>query len=302
MMRQEMTSNLLKDLSVQSYPPTQVIVVDATPELERQVNIYDGIYSFELIVQWQETKGSCRARNEALERVTGEFIIFGDDDIKIKKDFVENHIRFLQTYQADACNGLDIMADHPDQDLIDLDRKLKKLNPSFFRTGVSQSFNNANSCVRREWIDKIGFNDINFDGGYGEDSDYGLRLVKAGAVLMYNPFSVNLHLKPAKGGYRFWGAESKKVGITRKKQPWEGDRPVTNILPVPSPTISYFNLKHFTEEQRREYRKIYFLKKFTKNGVRGCWNALKNYSHHRKQFEESIQYARDLHKKGEAFQ
>lgn len=302
MMRQKMTKGLLDELSEQTYPPTQVVLVDATPQSDRQSHIYSGDYPFELIVKWQETKGSCRARNEALEKATGEFIIFGDDDIKIKSNFIENHLRFLQTHNADACNGLDIMADHPDQDLKDLDRKLKALDRSFFRAGVSQSFNNANSCVRRKWIQKIGPNDINYDGGYGEDSDYGLRLVKNGAIVLYNPLSINLHLKPVKGGYRFWGAESKKIGANRKKQPWEGDRPVKDIIPVPSPTISYFNEKHFSPEQREEYRKIYFFKKYTKNGLRGIWNALRNNRYYQKQFDESLQYARDLQKKGEIFQ
>lgn len=302
MMRQEMTKNLLQELSTQTYPPSQVVVVDATPEQERCESSYKNEYPFELIVEWQQSRGSCRARNEALEKATGEFIIFGDDDIKIKSNFVENHLRFLQTYQADACNGLDIMADHPEQNLKDLDLKIKALDDSFFKAGVSQSFNNANSCVRRKWIEKIGPNDINYDGGYGEDSDYGLRLVKNGAVVLYNPFSVNLHLKPPKGGYRFWGSESKKIGANRKKQPWEGDRPVTSIIPVPSPTISYFNEKHFSQDQRDEYRNIYFFKKYTKNGLRGIWNALKNNTYHQKQFDESLQYARDLQKKGETFQ
>ncbi|AZQ45190.1 glycosyltransferase [Nonlabens ponticola] len=301
MMRQEMTAALLDDLAAQTYPPTQVIIIDATPESDRVDDIYDKRLPFELIVEWQTTKGSCRARNEALEHVTSDYVIFGDDDIKIQPQFVENHLRFLQTYKADACNGSDIMADHAQQDLSDLAKKVGQLDKSFFRTGVSQSFNNANSCVRREWIEKIGPNDVNYDGGYGEDSDYGIRLVKNGAVVLYNPFSINLHLKPPKGGYRFWGAESKKLGKARKKQPWEGDRPVQDIIPVPSPTINYFNIKHFTPEQNQEYKRIHLFKKWTKNGLGGMWYALKNSSYQKKQFAESMIYARALLKKGETY-
>ena len=84
-------------------------------------------YSFELIVKWQESKGSCRARNEAIDLCTGDYIVFGDDDIRIPSDFIENHIRFLQTNNASACNGLDIRADHEKQDLKDLANKLYAL-------------------------------------------------------------------------------------------------------------------------------------------------------------------------------
>ncbi|BAO55750.1 glycosyltransferase family 2 protein [Nonlabens marinus] len=298
MMRQHMTASLLKDLANQTYDLHEVILVDATPEAERIDGIYDGNFPFNLKVKWQETQGSCRARNEAIELSSGEFVVFGDDDIKIQPDFVEKHIQFLQTYKADACTGLDIMADHPEQNLDDLSYKLDHLDPWFFRTGVSQSFNNANSCVRREWIEKIGLNDINFDGGYGEDSDYGIRLVKNGAIVMYNPFSKNLHLKPAKGGYRWWGDQSKRKGKQRKPQPWEGDRRVTNIIPVPSPTISYFNLKHFTQEQVKEYRHIYFFKQLLKKNLLGLPIKIAKLAHKRKQFKESMIYAHNLIKKG----
>ncbi len=83
MMRQDYTLQLLGDLANQSYPPTQVVVVDATPENMRDESMYDPKkYPFELIVKWQQTKGSCRARNEAIEHCSGEYIVFGDDDLK----------------------------------------------------------------------------------------------------------------------------------------------------------------------------------------------------------------------------
>jgi glycosyltransferase involved in cell wall biosynthesis len=53
----------------------------------------------------QITQGSCRARNEAIALCV-DYIVFGDDDIRIPPDFIENHIRLLQTYNASACNGL----------------------------------------------------------------------------------------------------------------------------------------------------------------------------------------------------
>ncbi len=301
MMRHEMCVTLINDLKAQTYHPTEVILVDATPPEDHTVDFNAMEAPFKLIAKQQTTKGSCAARNEALEIATGEFVIFGDDDIRLEPEFVENHIRFLQTYNADACNGLDIMADHPEQDLKDLARKKAQLTPDRFRTGVSQSFNNANSCVRHSWIDKIGFNDINFDGGYGEDSDYGIRLVKAGGAVLYNPFSVNLHLKPPKGGYRFWGEQSKVKGKERKKQPWELDRPVVDVLPVPSPTISYFNIKHHTPEQVEEYRHILTFKKAIKRGFGGFINVVKNKKYMGKQFDESLKYAQALKDRGERF-
>ena len=267
MYRQDYTLQLLEDLSKQTFLPTQVIIVDATPVSERDESLYSvKNFPFELEIIWQTSKGSCRARNEAIAVSTGDFIVFGDDDIRIQSQFIENHIRLLQTYNADACNGLDIMATHHTQGLKDLEERLDTLGENRFRVGATASFSNANSCVRKEWVDRIMGNDINFDGGYGEDTDFGIRLLKAGAVVLYNPFSVNLHLKPPSGGYRFWGIQASIIGKKRKKQPWEMNYPVKHIKPVPSPTIMYYNLKHFKPEQLIEYKKKHFFIYLLKGG------------------------------------
>lgn len=259
MLRQTYTLQLLNDLSNQNYKPSQVIVVDATPYEERDENTYQNrSYPFDLKVIWQQSKGSCRARNEAIVLSTGEYIIFGDDDIRIPENFIENHIRFLQTYNVGACNGLDIRADHHEQNLDDLKLKLKQMKPSQFIGGCSQMFSNANSCVKRELVNKLVGNDVNFDGGYGEDSDFGMSLSKIGVIVLANPFAVNLHLKPPSGGYRFWGTQAKIIGKKRKVQPWELDTPVKNIKPVPSPTIMYGILKHYTPKQLIEYKHKHF--------------------------------------------
>ena len=126
MFRQDFTLRLLDDLSKQTYKPAQVVIVDATPENARDESLYDAKnYDFELTVIWQQSKGSCRARNEAIDVCDGEYIVFGDDDIRVLPDFIENHIRFLQTYNAGGCNGLDIMATNPNQNLEDLKQRLE---------------------------------------------------------------------------------------------------------------------------------------------------------------------------------
>lgn len=269
MLRQEFTLNLLNDLKHQTYLPTQVVVVDATPTDKRDESLYNpDNYPFELIVKWQTTKGSCRARNEAINLCTGDYIIFGDDDIRFFPDFIEHHIKLLQTYNAGACNGLDLMADHQNQNLDDLEHKLVKLGNARWKVGVSNSFSNANSCVKRIYVNQLEGNDVNYDGGYGEDGDFGISLTKIGVAVIHNPFSVNLHLKPPQGGYRFWGSQAKITGKKRKTQPWELDTPVKNIRPVPSPTVMYQFYKHFGKEERTEYFYKYFLRFFTKQGLK----------------------------------
>lgn len=302
MKRQAYSQLLLEDHKNQTYQITQAVIVDATPESERDSKYYQQKdFSFKIDVKWQTTKGSCRARNEALALCTGDYIIFADDDIRIQPNFVENHIRLLQTYNADACNGLDIMAENVYQNLDDLENRLTKLGGKRWRVGVAQSFSNANSCVKREWVNKIGYNDVNFDGGYGEDSDYGLRLLKNGAIVLHNPFSANLHLKPPVGGYRWWGSQASILGKKRKQQPWELDNPVKYIKPVPSPTITYGILKHFKPYQISEWRNKHFFIYLFKAPKKELLLRFFKYPYKQIQFSKSMQYAKGLIGIGERY-
>lgn len=295
MFRQDYTLQLLKDLANQSYRVTQVVVVDATPEIDRNESLYqEKEYPFDLIVKWQESKGSCRARNEAIDLCNGDYIVFGDDDIRIPSDFIENHIRFLQTNNSGACNGLDIRADHQNQDLQDLKNKLKILGNKRWITGSAQMFSNANSCVKKEFVSQLHGNDVNFDGGYGEDSDFGMSLSKIGVTVLHNPFSVNLHLKPPVGGYRFWGLEAKVTGKKRKAQAWELEVPVKTIKPVPSPTVLYGILKHFTPQQVIEYKKKHFFLYLFKGKKTSFLYRLIRIPYKNIQFKKSLFYAKNL--------
>lgn len=299
MMRQDFTLNLLADLKNQTYKPTQVVVVDATPEGQRDESLYNpSNYPFELIVKWQQSKGSCRARNEAIDLCQGEYIVFGDDDLRLLPTYIENHLRFLQTYNAEACNGLDIRADHQQQNLDDLNAKLAAYGPNRYTVGAAQFFNNANNCVKRKVVSQLVGNDINYDGGYGEDNDFGLSITKIGVTVLQNPFSNSLHLKPPVGGYRFWGSQAKIIGKKRKKQPWELDHPVKWLKPIPSPTIMYYFYKHFGADLVNEYRhKYFFLYLFTGSKWSFFWRLLRM-PYRQLQFNKSIFYAKNLMKLG----
>ncbi|MCF4102132.1 glycosyltransferase [Gillisia sp. M10.2A] len=302
MYRQNYTLQLLKDYNSQTYPVTQIIVVDATPEDKRDDTIYSRQdFNFKLTVRWQKSTGSCHARNEAIQLCRGDYIIFADDDTRILPDFVENHLKFLQKYNVEACNGLDISAPIHTDGLDKLKELYKRSKKNTLIAGAAMSFSNANSCVKRELVESIIGNDINFDGGYGEDTDFGFRLLKTGAILMQNPYSPILHLKPPSGGYRHWGLQASLIGKARKKQAWELDHPVKYIKPVPSPTILYGILKHYPENQVREYRSKYFFLYLFKGKKGNIFLRLLKLPYKRLQFNRSLFYAKNLLKLGERF-
>ncbi|NMH29478.1 glycosyltransferase [Flavobacterium sp. SE-s28] len=295
MNRQDYTLQLLDDLQNQEYLPLEVIVVDATQPDMRDESLYDpSKYSFDLKVFWQQTKGSCRARNEAITACTGEYILFGDDDIRIPPDFVEKHLRFLQTNKVDASGGLDIRADDYRDNLSQLTSKLAGLEKREFAAGVVRIFSNSNGCVKRDKVLEVGGNDINYDGGYGEDGDFAYSLIKQGTLVLTNPYSVNLHLKPPAGGYRVWGAQARQLGKTRKIQPWELDHPVKWLRPAPSPTVMYFYYKHHGKELIKEYKHKYFFTFLFKGSLTKLPKRLFNLPYRIMQFNKSVGYAKRL--------
>ena len=295
MRRQAYSQLLLEDHKEQTYLIKEAVIVDATPKEDRDDKYYrNEDFPFDVKVKWQTTIGSCRARNEGIDLCSGDYIIFADDDVRILPEFVENHIRLLQTYNVPACNGLDIMAENIHQNHIDLIQRVEKIENNRWKVGVSKMFSNANSCVRKDYVNKLIGNDVNFDGGYGEDADFGLSIIKSGGTLLHNPFSPNLHLKPPQGGYRWWGIQAKKKGKRRKQQPWELDNPVKYVRPIPSPTVTYGILKHFTKKQIREWRVKHFFIFLFKNDLKTFPIRVFQLPYKQFQFTKSLRYAKAL--------
>src|SRR5690606_8279944 len=117
-------------------------------------------------------------------------------------------------------------------------------------------------------------------------------------VVLFNPFSANLHLKPPSGGYRHWSLQASILGKKRKMQPWELNHPVKYIKPVPSPTVMYGILKRFKPEQVKEYRSKYLFLYLFKNPKRTFLFRLAKMPYKIVQFNRSVYYAKNLIERG----
>lgn len=261
MRRQYYVANLLDDLSKQTVRPHQVLIADATPKEEMVQNPYSSFQkTLPLTIIKQEGPGACRQRNSALHHATGDVILFTEDDTRILPTFIENHLRVMQTYDADATNGIEFRAMSPSDSVSDLDHRFQN---SIMKTSVIEienKFGTGNSCVKTNLLrETLGF-DLNYEGGFGEDKDIGMRLTHAGAIILSNPYSAILHFKATEGGFRWWKMRSGIRGRRHERQPWELNRVARNILPRPSPTVMYGFLKHYTPEQLNEWKIQYILR------------------------------------------
>ena len=224
--RPELVADVLDDLRSQTVAPEAVICVDQNPAGHGD-GPYDRFGDLPLQVIRQAGQGQWLARNAAIERATGDYLLFLDDDSRIGPDFVEQHLRALSTYGADVSAGASLSvvgAPVPE-------------NYGFFR--AADQFDSGNALVRREVLERVGAFDRRYDRMRSGDADFGTRVYLAGGLLVHNPAASRVHLKAATGGLRTFGS-------------WDSYRQRGLFTPRPLPSVVYYSRRFFSPRQARE--------------------------------------------------
>lgn len=201
----------LEALSVQDFPDSdfEVIVVDdgSTDETEKVVmQMGKSITNVKYIKQ--ENSGQGTARNNGIAHAEGEVIIFIQDDIIVKKDFVTEHMRFHLRFPELNHAVLGLTLWHPEMEITPLMRWLTNGSSIFGRFGGHQFayeklrghetadynfFYTSNISLKRKLLLKNPF-DTDFSGYGWEDVELGYRLYKrVGLVIHYNSNAIGYH-------------------------------------------------------------------------------------------------------------
>src|SRR5690606_19845660 len=159
--------NVFKDLEQQTYKNFEVIVVDQSDEFDEY--IYKGL-NLNIKFWHQKEKALCKARNEAIKATKGEFILMSEDDIRIPKYLIENHLKAIDFFAADVSCGVFF----PEGSSIPKER-------SFFKYG--EQFATGNAMLRRGLYKEVGLFDRQFEKQRMEDAELGLRLYLNGYKL-----------------------------------------------------------------------------------------------------------------------
>jgi len=229
--RYDFLRNCFRCLSKQTIMPYEIICADQTPEKKRSESPYKEFPDLPTITIFFDTPGLWKARNAAVEKAKGDYILFFDDDISFGDDLIEQHLRGLARYGADVSVGIvDCRRGHP-------------LPDHFFFFRHSSAFPSGNSLVRSSVLRKAGSFDLNFEGGDYGDMDFGTRLYLAGSVMLHNPDASVIHHVAPVGGLREFDVHT----IGHKA----AARRLLNT-DVPSRTSIYRFLKYFSEKQVRE--------------------------------------------------
>lgn len=238
--RSQYLLKVLEDLSIQTFLPERVIIIEQNPEkdsISELSFLYDKNWPFEIVHHFIHHTGACNARNIALNEVKAKWIFFADDDIRLNKDLLETAFIEINKYNISALN---------------MNCKQEEQKTVFHKIKQWGAFGSGTAIVSSEFALQCRFSEI-YEYGFGEDTDFGLQLRAKGADVIYHPDVQITHLKAERGGFR---------GISI--MPWDE----SGLTPKPSPTMMVLVKSHFNLWMQRGYKVTLFLKFYNKQPIK----------------------------------
>ncbi len=219
--RYEYVAEVLDDLRAQTVRPTQILIADGNAVEDRQPEVYERYADLPIEVLWHDAPGACGARNVCLPHVTGDYVWFVDDDSRFAADNLEVHLRVMLAYGADVSVGPAYTKNRPE-----LHPEQREIACGFMDCGTT--------VITRSMLATIGGFDMQFSDNLPyEDSEFGLRVVRAGGLMLNNPLAKRFHYLAPRGGCRV------NTNSTHRWSRWS--------LSVPRPihSIYYTARRHF---------------------------------------------------------
>lgn len=178
--------DLVAALQAQTVSDFEAVIVDngssddTTPRLEA---LTAGDERFR-VLRLEDNRGPARARNLAWRTTTAPWVAFTDDDCRPEPEWLEQLLAAGE--DADLVQGLTRPVDDAPGEPGWWDRSQHVLT-------FSHRYETCNLLVRRDWLERLDGFDETFRIAMGEDTDFGLRAVAAGAVTAFAPEAVVRH-------------------------------------------------------------------------------------------------------------
>ena len=218
-------SDVMKDLENQTYKNFEVIVVDQSEPFQKE--FYEN-WKLNLTYWNQTEKALWKARNEAIRKSKGDLILLYDDDSLIDSNWIEEHIKCLDYFDADLSSGVSISK---------TGAEIPK-HYSYFRW--SDQLDTGNVMLKKEIFYTIGFFDLQFEKQRMGDGEFGLRCYLNGYKNISNYRAKRIHLKVSEGGLRQMGS-------------WDGWRPKKMFDPRPIPSVLYLARNYYGSKSAKYY-------------------------------------------------
>ena len=210
--RYQYLDRCIKDLEKQTYRNFELIVVDQSEPFNSK--FYEN-RSIDIKLIHQESKGLWKARNNAIRKSQGEYILLYDDDSIIEPNWIEMHMKCLDYYDVNISSGVSLAT---------VGSKIPT-SYSFYRW--ADQIDTGNVLIKKHVFRKIGLFDEQFEGMRLGDGEFGYRAFLQSIPMISNPEACRIHLKVETGGLRQMGS-------------WDAFRPTKFFAPKPIPSVIYF--------------------------------------------------------------
>jgi glycosyltransferase involved in cell wall biosynthesis len=221
--RYEYLKDVLKDLENQTYSNFEVIVCDQSEPIDE--SFYER-WNLNIQLIKQEEKALWLARNNSIKNAKGEFIALTEDDVEIPSDWINNHLKCLDFFNAKCSAGV----------FYRNEGKMMKVSAGGTEFKCSHQFPTGNALVHKSVFKIIGLFDRQFEKQRMGDGEFGLRAFICGFKIISNPKSFIIDVKAPTGGLRQMGS-------------WDALRPVKLFSPRPIPSVLYFIRKYFGNDE-----------------------------------------------------
>ncbi|WP_179351909.1 glycosyltransferase family 2 protein [Winogradskyella vidalii] len=204
--------DVLQDLEQQDYTHFEVIIIDQSTPFQSE---FYADFQLDLQVVNQNEKALWLARNRAVKMAKGDYILLFDDDSRVSKDWICEHLKALDYFKADLSSGVSIS-------------ELGAPTPahySYFK--ISDQLDTGNVLLKKTIFKAIGLFDRQFEKQRMGDGEFGLRSYLAGYINISHPYAKRLHLKVGSGGLRDMGS-------------WDAFRTNSLFEPRPIPSVLYY--------------------------------------------------------------
>ena len=170
----------------------------------------------------EETKGKSSAVNCGISSAHGEILILVDDDVVLHPKCLVKHMECYHTTDFDAVQGRILPGVDPEGRPAD-PRRLREYNIPIVNHGDEvkeiRGLLATNISFKREVFERVGFYDPRLGvgaSGFGEDTEYSMRIRKAGLKIGYTPHAVVYHeLDPRRYGREYNRMVEYRKGLSR---------------------------------------------------------------------------------------
>ena len=210
---------------------------DIPPDCAVEVLAIDNNSSDGSDLSWRKSQADCQIQAAGIARTkTGkseraqfrachcqrEIVLIIDDDVTVGSKVLLKHLEGYQKASFGALQGRILPGTDPDGKSADL-AKLREYNIPYIDYGEEmreiRGLTGTNMSFKREVFEKVGFFDARLGpgaAGFSEDTEYSIRIRKAGFKIGYTPQAVVYHeLNPNRYGREYNRAVEYRKGLSR---------------------------------------------------------------------------------------